>query len=204
MEERSVTEDELHAWLDGELHADRCSAVRRYLADHGLPGIALQPAAELAALDWEGIATHADIAPDPLTLALVRDLKVLDSACGSGAFLVHVLERISSIRIALGETGSLSDVRRSVLTRSIFGVDSSATAVWLCELRLWLSTVIDNDEPDPTRVMPLPNLDRQIRVGDSLTSDAFTARTAESPTSRQLCCHPSHKTAYLLRRDANE
>jgi L-lactate dehydrogenase complex protein LldG len=44
--------------------ADIPAAVRRYLADHGLPRIALQPAAELAALDWDGIATHADIAPD--------------------------------------------------------------------------------------------------------------------------------------------
>ena len=34
MEERSVTEAELHAWLDGELPADRCGAVRRYLAEH--------------------------------------------------------------------------------------------------------------------------------------------------------------------------
>ena len=34
MEERPVTEAELQAWLDGELHADRCSAVRRHLAEH--------------------------------------------------------------------------------------------------------------------------------------------------------------------------
>ena len=123
---------------------------------------------------------------DPAALSYVRDLKILDPACGSGAFLVHALERISSVRVALGETGSRSDVRRSVLTRSIFGVDSSATAVWLCELRLWLSTVIDNDERDPTRVMPLPNLDRQIRVGNSLTSEPFATGTPGSATSRQI------------------
>jgi anti-sigma factor RsiW len=34
MDERPVTEAELQAWLDGELHADRCAAVRRHLADH--------------------------------------------------------------------------------------------------------------------------------------------------------------------------
>lgn len=44
--------------------ADIPAAVRRYLADHGLPSIAVQPAAELAALDWDGIVTHPDIAPD--------------------------------------------------------------------------------------------------------------------------------------------
>ena len=34
MDEQPVTEAELQAWLDGELHAERCEAVRRYLAEH--------------------------------------------------------------------------------------------------------------------------------------------------------------------------
>lgn len=40
-------------------------AVQRYLASHGLPAtVALQPAAELAALDWQGIEVRTAIAPD--------------------------------------------------------------------------------------------------------------------------------------------
>ena len=40
-------------------------AVRRYLDAHGLPPVlALQPVPDLAALDWSGIRTHGDIAPD--------------------------------------------------------------------------------------------------------------------------------------------
>ena len=111
--------------------------------------------------------------PDPALLSQVRALRILDPACGSGAFLVHALERLARLRATLGEPGSTSDTRRSVLTQSVFGVDISATAVWLCELRLWLSTVIDNDEGDPLRVSPLPNLDRQIRIGDSLSGTGF-------------------------------
>ena len=34
MDEKSVTEAELQAWLDGELAAERCDAVRRHLAEH--------------------------------------------------------------------------------------------------------------------------------------------------------------------------
>lgn len=50
-------------------HLDRMAevpaAVRRYLDAQGLPAaVALQPAAALAGLDWGGIATHPDIAPD--------------------------------------------------------------------------------------------------------------------------------------------
>ena len=103
-------------------------------------------------------------------------IKVLDPACGSGAFLVHILERLALIRRQRGERGSLAEIRRRVLTTSIFGVDLNPMAVWLCELRLWLSIVIESDEPDPMRIPPLPNLDRHIRVGDSLAGSAFDDR----------------------------
>ena len=60
-----------------------------------------------------------------------------------------------------------------MLARSIFGVDLNPTAVWLCELRLWLSVVIESDENDPMRVPTLPNLDRNIRTGDALVGSPF-------------------------------
>ena len=103
-----------------------------------------------------------------------RDLRVLDPACGSGAFLVYVLERLAELRRARGESGSVAAIRRDVLARSIFGVDLNPTAVWLCELRLWLSVVIESDESDPLLVPALPNLDRNIRTGDALVGSAFT------------------------------
>ncbi|MEK7402905.1 MAG: N-6 DNA methylase [Gemmatimonadota bacterium] len=107
-------------------------------------------------------------------LRTVRDTRVLDPACGSGAFLVHVLERLAEVRRRLGDAGSIAELRRDVLARSVFGVDRNPTAVWLCELRLWLSVVIESDETDPMRVPPLPNLDRNIRIGDALAGPGFT------------------------------
>jgi hypothetical protein len=103
----------------------------------------------------------------------LEGLRVLDPACGSGAFLVYTLEELANLASAAGDDRPLGERRRAVLTRSIFGVDVNATAVWLCELRLWLSVVIDSDERDPLKVLPLPNLDRHIRVGDALAGPAF-------------------------------
>ncbi|HEV8411574.1 MAG TPA: N-6 DNA methylase, partial [Gemmatimonadaceae bacterium] len=105
--------------------------------------------------------------------ASLSRLRVLDPACGSGAFLVHLLERIADLARDAGDDRSVGERRRDILTRSIFGVDVNPTAVWLCELRLWLSVVIDADESDPLAVRPLPNLDRHIRVGDALAGPAF-------------------------------
>jgi hypothetical protein len=115
---------------------------------------------------------------------VLQSFRVLDPACGSGAFLVYVLERLATLRKAQGEYGTIATIRRDVLSRSIFGVDRSPTAVWLCELRLWLSVVIESDD-DAVRVPPLPNLDRNIRVGDALAGPAFDGnRILESTTVR--------------------
>ncbi|HEV7704945.1 MAG TPA: DNA methyltransferase [Gemmatimonadaceae bacterium] len=109
----------------------------------------------------------------PVLRARIGEIRVLDPACGSGAFLVHTLEMLASLQARAGDTRPLATIRRDLLTRSIFGVDVNPTAVWLCELRLWLSVVIESDESDGMRVAPLPNLDRHIRIGDSLAGDAF-------------------------------
>ena len=100
-------------------------------------------------------------------------LRILDPACGSGAFLVHALEELSALRSRVGDKRPVAVIRRELLARSIFGVDVNPMAVWLCELRLWLSVVIESPERDPQAVAPLPNLDRHIRVGDSLAGDLW-------------------------------
>jgi hypothetical protein len=104
-------------------------------------------------------------------IARLRRLRLVDPACGSGAFLVHALERIASLLATLGDSRPVPELRRATLTTSIFGVDVNPTAVWLCQLRLWLSIVIESGARDPARVAPLPNLDRHVRVGDALSGD---------------------------------
>lgn len=120
-------------------------------------------------------------------LRAVRDLRVIDPACGSGAFLVHVLERLTRLHVVAGDRREPFAIRRDVLTRSIFGVDINATAVWLCELRLWLALVVDHDAPDAMAIPPLPNLDHNIRCGDTLAGgDLASSRVASSPQAGTL------------------
>ncbi|MBM4114120.1 MAG: hypothetical protein FJ253_12250, partial [Phycisphaerae bacterium] len=117
-------------------------------------------------------------------LEAVGTLRLIDPACGSGAFLVHALERIADLRGKAGDRRSVSERRREVLTRSIFGVDINPTATWLCELRLWLSVVIDEPQRDGATVPPLPNLDHNIRVGDALAGAAFETTVAPEGAAR--------------------
>jgi len=66
--------------------AEAPQAMARYLSAHGLPPrFAMQPAPELAALDWQGLAPHPGIAPDePAALGL--------ALCGiaeTGSLVIH-------------------------------------------------------------------------------------------------------------------
>jgi hypothetical protein len=89
-------------------------------------------------------------------------LRVLDPACGSGAFLLGALHHLAD---AVGTVSDRPDtaVRREIVARSLHGVDLLDDAALLCSLRLWLALSEGDDE-----VRPLPNLDRRIRQGDAL------------------------------------
>lgn len=116
----------------------------------------------------------------------LNTLHVLDPACGSGAFLVQMLERISDLLSANGDARPTHVIRREVLTRCIFGVDRNPMAVWLCELRLWLSVIIECPETQTSRIPPLPNLDHNIRVGDTLSAGNLQFASASARTLTAL------------------
>lgn len=137
---------------------------------------ALLPATPLMSRLLDGSAVAGDIATEAERTALrerLEQLRVIDPACGSGAFLVHVLEALDRLLVQAGDARDSHRRRRDLLAHCIFGVDRQPIAVWLCELRLWLSVVIECQVAHPDRIPPLPNLDHHIRVGDSLAGGTF-------------------------------
>lgn len=104
----------------------------------------------------------------PEMLSRLRRITVLDPACGSGAFLLAALTILERIGRFL-DPDAPATWRRSIIERSLFGVDLKPEAVRLCELRLWLS-MVSQAGPEIALVQPLPNLDRNILQGNSLLS----------------------------------
>jgi SAM-dependent methyltransferase len=175
---RFVAREDSATWSEASVDPEMLGRAFESLmasAERRAGGVYYTPHALVARVADHALAAALDAQPKRSASRALREVRVLDPACGSGAFLVYVLERLAELRRQFGETSSTADVRREVLARSVFGVDRSPTAVWLCELRLWLSVVIESDESDPQRVPPLPNLDRNIRVGDALAGSAFEA-----------------------------
>lgn len=107
----------------------------------------------------------------------LEGVRVCDPAVGSGAFLLGMMQEIVQLRRGILHTKKhyiepeeedtmVAAWKRRAITWSLYGVDINPEAVEICQLRLWLSLVLDLT--DPTKVEPLPNLDFRIVAGDSL------------------------------------
>jgi hypothetical protein len=119
-------------------------------------------------------------------------VRVLDPACGSGAFLLGALHGLEAALSRM--TGAAPDkVRREIVGRSLHGVDLLDDAALLCSLRLWLALSDGEDE-----VRPLPNLDRRIRQGDALVEplDLALTDTEGSPAGVGPLGDPDLRRAY--------
>ena len=121
----------------------------------------------------------------------VKKLKILDPACGSGAFPMGILQKLLWVLNQVDPSGEeyldsadyagtenwLSESRTDYLRKqkiirdTIFGVDIQSIAVEIAKLRCFLTLIVDQEIDDKVQnrgVVPLPNLDFKFVCADSL------------------------------------
>src|SRR5262249_38701288 len=81
----------------------------------------------------------------------------------------EALAQIEAVRSAWFPDEHPLERRRAIVRDCLFGVDIDPMAVRLAELRLWLAIVAEDDAAWHG-VLPLPNLDQNLRQGDILLS----------------------------------
>ena len=114
----------------------------------------------------DSIKEHSDELED-----LLKKVKVVDPAVGSGAFPVGMMNEIVKARYILRllnniENINMYDLKRETIENSLYGVDLEQSATDVTKLRFWLSLVVDEESVE--NIKPLPNLDNQIRCGNSV------------------------------------
>jgi len=102
-------------------------------------------------------------------------LRIVDPACGSGAFLIQALNRlVEEYRWVVAEQARIEghqglfdqdSIIRSILAHNIYGVDINPESVEIAKLALWLHTAAPGK--------PLCSLDANIRCGNSLVGPDF-------------------------------
>ncbi|BAM32993.1 Eco57I restriction-modification methylase domain-containing protein [Helicobacter cinaedi] len=92
-------------------------------------------------------------------------LKILDPACGSGAFPMGILNEIIRIQSDLDDTRPLYTRKLEILQECIYGIDIQPMATEIARLRCFLSLIIDEN---PSDIKPLPNLEFKFISANSL------------------------------------
>lgn len=101
----------------------------------------------------------------------LRKIKIVDPACGSGAFLIEAFDFLlkynqmidDKIFNMTGTKNLFDDTTKEILENNIFGVDLNKESVEITKLSLWLRTA-DKDKT-------LATLENNIKCGNSLISD---------------------------------
>ena len=115
----------------------------------------------------------------------LKEVKIIDISCGSGAFLNKAVDILFEIHEALhdskyGSDETLNrfidnlDKRKQIISNNIYGVDVNEESVEITKLSLFLKLATS------TRVkqgFKLPNLNKNIKCGNSLIDDEVIVGT---------------------------
>ena len=103
--------------------------------------------------------------------AKLKSIKILDPACGSGAFPMGLLNRIVDVLEKISPEASLYQLKLALIENCIYGIDIQSIAVQISKLRFFISLICDceKDETKPNFGIPtLPNLETKFVCANSL------------------------------------
>ena len=103
----------------------------------------------------------------------LKSIKILDPACGSGAFPMGLLNRIVDILTKIETDKSTYDLKLNIIENCIYGCDIQSIATQITKLRFFISLICDCDKDDskPNFGIPtLPNLETKFVTANTLIS----------------------------------
>ena len=124
----------------------------------------------------------------------LREITVLDPACGSGSFLVGMLHIFNDLEERANQQLGLQEDsyerKKRIIGQSLYGVDVMDWACHIAELRLWLALIIDAElSAEELHVRPgplLPHFSFKIRCGDSLVQEVGGINLGRIRDSRDI------------------
>ena len=109
----------------------------------------------------------------------LKDVKIIDISCGSGAFLNKAVDILFEIHKAYYDSKYANDLtlnryfdsldsRKQIIINNIYGVDINEESVEITKLSLFLKLATSTGVNEGFK---LPNLDKNIKCGNSLCDD---------------------------------
>ena len=101
----------------------------------------------------------------------LKAVKVIDPACGSGAFPMGLLNRMVDILQKISPDENVYDLKLNIIENCIYGCDIQSIATQISKLRFFISLICDceKDASKPNFGIPtLPNLETKFVATNSL------------------------------------
>lgn len=140
----------------------------------------------------------------------IEKIRILDPACGSGTFLVRAYQFLLDYHLSYYTQNNpkkhkkevylfkenqyllTTEVKKKILLNNIFGVDIDPQAVELTKLSLLLK-VLENETKEMVdqqlklfQERALPNIDKNIRCGNSVVDSSYFKQTALSGSQEEI------------------
>ena len=103
----------------------------------------------------------------------IKTVKILDPACGSGAFPMGLLNRMVEILERISPNENVYNLKLSVIENCLYGSDIQSIAAQITKLRFFISLICDceKDASKPNFGIPtLPNLETKFVSANSLVA----------------------------------
>ena len=103
----------------------------------------------------------------------IKTVKILDPACGSGAFPMGLLNRMVEILERISPNEDVYNLKLSVIENCLYGSDIQSIAAQITKLRFFISLICDceKDASKPNSGIPtLPNLETKFVSANSLVA----------------------------------
>ncbi|WP_417430226.1 Eco57I restriction-modification methylase domain-containing protein [Halpernia sp.] len=106
----------------------------------------------------------------------LRSIKILDPACGSGAFPMGILNKMVDVLDKLDEKNKSShhELKLHLIEECIYGVDIQTIAAQISKLRFFISLIVEQEAMDLSKpeenygVLTLPNLETKFVAANTL------------------------------------
>ena len=123
------------------------------------------------------------------TAERLKRVKILDPACGSGAFPMGLLNRIVEILERISPDENVYDLKLSVIENCLYGSDIQSIAAQITKLRFFISLICDceKDASKPNFGIPtLPNLETKFVSANTLIAKKKKDRQLNFFTSEEI------------------
>ena len=174
-------------------------SLKAYLKNH-LPHIAYENIEALfedtdLPMEWLEYPTNCQKVVDAL-----ESIKILDPACGSGAFPMGILNRMVYLleKLDFNNKRSLYELKLHLIQNCIYGIDIQKIASQISKLRFFISLIVEQSETsdsseDNYGIETLPNLETKFVTANTLIrlkleeqSDTLTLFDNDDPELKKL------------------